>query len=358
MFFQIESFLWIALALAVFLVVCVFLRYMFLQPFGAIVRVMADMAGAKIDMTRRLDESRGGVSGELAAKFNGLVGRIHGVVAGGQGGVSELKNSVLALKNISNATRESIESQQVDIDIIAASIAELEASAGEVASNAQQAADASANGERGIGDALKTVSESCDAVQNLSTEMSLASEVVTALGVEISSITVVLKEIEGIAQQTNLLALNAAIEAARAGESGRGFAVVADEVRNLARRTQNSTNEISNMIDRLHGGARKAVDSMRSSKTMSSLSMERANHSMESIREIYASIRLIGNMNAQIASASAQQTEVVSKLGMSINRVAEQGRRVAQCAMENDIYSDRIGLVADALESNVTNFRV
>tara|TARA_R110001583_G_scaffold38710_1_gene124844 strand:- start:2760 stop:3266 length:507 start_codon:yes stop_codon:yes gene_type:complete len=168
----------------------------------------------------------------------------------------------------------------------------------------------------------------------------------------------VLEVIQGIAQQTNLLALNAAIEAARAGDAGRGFAVVADEVRNLAQRTQSSTEEINNMIERLQKGAKDAVEVMKASTAVSNVSMEKAQDAMESLNRIADAITSISQMTSQIATASEEQTSVTEELNSSITRIADLGQEAAAAASENDVYSGQIEQIGQTLDGNVSRFRV
>ena len=92
--------------------------------------------------------------------------------------------------------------------------------------------------------------------------------------------------IRAIAEQSNLLALNAAIETARAGESGRGFAVAADEVRVLAHRTQQSTQEIEQMIQGMRNGSSLALDSMNASASLAASTLVLAERGGDALQTI------------------------------------------------------------------------
>jgi len=329
-----------------------------MTPVRRLNRAMSGIATGDADLTQRLDVDSGDEFGHLAKSFNQFVSNIQQVVHEVQEKSEELASNVSSLRETSSHSRHSVEGQQHEVDMIATAINEMSAAAGEIARNAQQTADASENVDTETRDSLEKVTDSRDAVQKLVGEINSAAEVIDALGKDVSSITTVLEVIQGIAEQTNLLALNAAIEAARAGEAGRGFAVVADEVRNLAQRTQKSTEEINDMIERLQKGATNAVAVMKESTAVSNMSMEKAQDAMDSLNRIVEGITSISEMTSQIATASEEQTSVTDELNASITRIADQGQEAAKSASENDVYSGHIETIGHHLKENVSRFRV
>ena len=202
----------------------------------------------------------------------------------------------------------------------------------------------------------EVVSNTVQTINTLASEIQATAELVHKLGEQSDDIGQVVDVIRGIAEQTNLLALNAAIEAARAGEQGRGFAVVADEVRTLAGRTQQSTQEIQQMIEQLQAGAQKAMQAMQASENRTNEGVAKAASAGDSLGSIHSSVNTITDMSAQIASAAEQQSAVAEEINRNIIEIADIADQNSTASNQTASASAELSRLSNELKKMVAVF--
>jgi methyl-accepting chemotaxis protein len=233
-----------------------------------------------------------------------------------------------------------LDRQQQETEMVASAISEMTSTSEEVASNAASAAQQTqmASSEAQNGDQL--VQQVVSSIQSISNEVNELTGMIEQVESNSNAIGTVMDVIQNIAEQTNLLALNAAIEAARAGDAGRGFSVVADEVRNLAQQTANSTTEIREMIERLQGNTRNAVERMELSNDKVKCSVDMTSQAGEALTAITASVANISDASMQIASAAEEQTSVSEDISRNVENISTIAMETAQSSqqMANAIY--------------------
>ncbi|PKM31143.1 MAG: methyl-accepting chemotaxis protein [Gammaproteobacteria bacterium HGW-Gammaproteobacteria-11] len=318
--------------------------------------LMSQVAGG--DMTVQVEVDSSDELGALASELNDTVARIRELIRQVSQTATQVHQQSQQVEQISSESSHAVASQRSQIEQVATAMNEMSATSQEVARSASMAVTSAEQVNTETLNGRRLVESSVDGIEKLSGEIENSVKVINKLAEDSSSISRVLEVIKGVAEQTNLLALNAAIEAARAGEQGRGFAVVADEVRTLARRTQQSTEEIEQMIARLQEGVSGAVKAMGASHGMTGATVDASLKVQDALGNILQSVTQIVDQSQQIAAAAEEQTAVSHDIDQNIVQINQAGERTAEGARQAEQSSNRMGQLVKDLQQIISAFRV
>ncbi|WP_028240179.1 methyl-accepting chemotaxis protein [Stutzerimonas azotifigens] len=326
------------------------------QSLKSLGEVLSQVAAG--DMTARFEVRSRDELGELGEVFNASVTQIHELIQRVGETAADVGRQAGQVERISGESNQAVATQRGRIEQVATAMNQMSATANEVAGSAAAAVDSARRVNDETASGRQLVEAQVSGIQRLAGEIDQSVSVINRLAGDSAAISQVLDVIKGIAEQTNLLALNAAIEAARAGEQGRGFAVVADEVRNLARRTQQSTEEIEQMIGRVQDGVDAAVRTMHASHQMTEATVSQSAQVRQALENILEAVGSIVGQSQQIAAAAEQQTAVAHDIDGNIVAINQAGERTAEGAGHTEQASRELSQLVGRLQQLIGAFRV
>lgn len=326
------------------------------QPISQLKRRADEMAGGNFSV--KIAVNSHDELGELAGSLNKMRAELCAMLGAVIHVSQDLSRSSTVLTAAAKGIDDDTHHAQDHAGQIAAAMTQMSASISEVAGNASIAADGTSQANRGAGDGMRIMEEAIRAISAVREEVTKISADMSRLEQNTTSVGAVLDVIKGIAEQTNLLALNAAIEAARAGEQGRGFAVVADEVRALAKRTQESTEEIHHIIEAVQNGAKAAASGMEAGNQKTEHAVSLARDAGAAIRKIVDEIDRVQGMSAQIATAAEEQSVAAEEINRNVVNMMSLSEKAHDSAASTHNIAAELVKISGSLHGMTTKFKL
>jgi methyl-accepting chemotaxis protein len=313
---------------------------------------------AKGDLSHDLQVRRTDEMGQLQHSIQAMTESLRQLIGGISDGVCQITTAAQQLSAVTEQTSVGVNNQKQETDQVATAMNQMTATVLEVARSAQDAAQAADHADQQAREGDQVVSQAIEQIEQLADEVLRSTQAMQLLKQESDKIVGVLDVIKSVSQQTNLLALNAAIEAARAGEAGRGFAVVADEVRGLAQRTQQSTEEIEELIAALQQGTQQVATTLDNSRGLTDNSVQLSRRAGSALEQITRTVSTIQDMNQQIATASEEQSAVAEQVNRNIISVRDVSEQTAAAGEQTAASSVELARLGSQLQGMVNKFRV
>lgn len=343
--------------LAVFVIVVSLWIKAATQPIVRMSGMMRELASSEGDLTQKLVPSNDRELIDMANGFNSFTEKLRGMIIAIKQDSEKLKQQSNNLTGTSKNTRSATEIQVEQIQNIMAAINEMSATANEVAKLASNTSTDSENSVKEINHARDLFQSTLAEFKGVATDFSDSSRKIQLVAESSTKISGITDVIQGIAAQTNLLALNAAIEAARAGEQGRGFAVVADEVRSLAARTQQSTEEIKNLIQALQQQVDQSVVQINQNTQRVGDTLIEAENAYERLTTATAGMNAITDSSYQVAAAAEEQNQVTEEINRNISAIGEATQELERLANSIFSASGNVDKITQDIDSHLTQLR-